>query len=747
MQLKIAKLSAMAAPPTATTLPVRKRSALAKLASFAVTRRRWVILAWVLLLGSMGAVGKAYPALYSNSISIPGAESFRAADILDREFPSEAGDLDQIVVHTANGQVTDPATRKRVDEMLAQVAELGKRGYITDVVSPYSERAKSQISADGRTAFANVTFSEYARDLPKPAIQKVVDTAKAASGNGLQVELGGQAITYTEQAKPAPTEAIGLAAAVVILLLTFGSVVAMGLPVITALFGLGVGLSLVGVVSRVVDTADFAPQLAAMIGLGVGIDYALFIVSRFRDAYAKGHGDLKQAVEEALDSAGRSVLFAGLVVVISILGMILLGVQFLYGVAVCTSIVVLITVASALTLTPALLGFERIGGRIGSLRVKNVEAGREGQMWARWSDAVVKRRWLCAIGGTAVLVALAIPALSMHQMHNDAGNGSPSLTTRKAYDLLAAGFGPGFNGPFKILVQPTAKNDVKAAQKAVQLIAATPGIGQVSAPVFSPSKKIAVITAYVKTSPQDEATESVVKQLRADAEVKLKQETGASMLVGGFTPATVDLANFFGKKLPLFIGVVVLLSALLLVLVFRSILVPVKAALMNLLSIGSALGVVTLVFQKGYGAGLLGVEKGPIEPFLPVMMFAIVFGLSMDYEVFIVSRIREEWTKSGDPRDAVRKGLAATGRVVTAAAAIMVLVFASFMFGDDKIIKMFGLGLATAVFLDAFLIRVILLPAVMDLAANVTWWLPAWLDRLLPHVGIEAPAEPDADED
>ena len=709
-----------------------------RLAAFCVRRRRYVIAAWLLLLVAIGAIGKSNPAVYSNKISIPGAESVRAADVLDREMPSKAGDSDQIVLKATDGRVTDRKIRQNVQAMLAKVARLP---HVTEVTSPFSPRGASQISKNGQTAFATVGFDRYARDLPKHDIQKVIDTAKASASRDLQVELGGQAITQTEAPAPAPTEAIGLAAAIVILLLTFGSVVAMGLPVITALFGLGVGLSLIGLVSKAVDTADFAPQLAAMIGLGVGVDYALFIVSRFRDAFAHGVTDRAEAVEVALDSAGRSVLFAGMTVVISILGMILLGVEFLYGVAVCTSIVVLITVAASLTLTPALLGVGWIGGRIGAARVERARSGSEGQVWARWSDAVVRRRWLCAIGGTLTLILLATPALSMRQQHNDAGNGNPSQTTRRAYDLLAAGFGAGFNGPFTIVVQPSKPGDRQAISKAGQMIAAADGIVQTTPARLSRNGQIGVITAYSSTGPQEEKTAELVDRLRTEVAPRLKADTGATMLVGGFTPATVDLADFFDRKLPLFIGVVVLLSALLLVLVFRSILVPLKAAIMNLLSIGAALGVVTLIFQEGWGAGLLGVETGPIEPFLPVMMFAIVFGLSMDYEVFIVSRIREEWLKTGDPKAAVRNGLAATGRVVTAAAAIMVFVFASFIFGDDKIIKMFGVGLATAVFLDAFLIRVVLLPAVMDLAANVTWWIPGWLDRLLPNVSIEAPPE------
>jgi RND superfamily putative drug exporter len=697
-----------------------------------------VIIGWVAVLALVAGLGAANPATYSNDIDLPGAQSHDAAVLLESRFPAQAGDVDQIVLHSPDSKLTEPATAQRIERMLGEVKGLP---HVTGVTNPFSAESKGQISKDGKIAFATVTFDESAREIPKPAIQRMMDTARSVEGDGLQVEMGGQAIQVMEQTTPGAAELIGLAAAMLILLLTFGSVVAMGLPILTALFGLGVGLSLLGLLSHTIDTADFAPQLATMIGLGVGIDYALFIVSRFRDAFAENGQDLEGAVVTSLDTAGRSVLFAGLTVVISILGMVLLGISFLYGVAVATSVVVAITVLAALTLTPALLRFDALGGRIGRHRINRRGAEREGLVWARWSDAVVKRRWLCAIGGTALLVALTVPAFSMRQLHNDAGNGNTSTTTRQAYDLLAKGFGPGFNGPIKVVATLPAGGGSEAVAAIRSGIASTPGIAQTTGAEFSPDGRVAVITAFASSKPQAAETTDLVDRLRSEVTPPLAKQTNTEILIGGFTPATVDLADIFGRKLPLFISVVVALSALLLMVVFRSILVPIKAAAMNLLSIGAALGVVTLVFQEGWGAGLLGIEPGPIEPFLPVMMFAIIFGLSMDYEVFIVSRIREEWSRSGDPRDAVRRGLAATGRVVTAAAAIMIFVFASFMLGGDKIIKMFGLGLATAVFIDAFLIRVILLPAVMDLAANATWWLPKWLDRLLPRVGIEGPAE------
>jgi len=696
--------------------------------------RRAVLGIWVLILIGLSLLSKALPAQYANNITLPGTESHAAAEILDKQFTNQSGDRSQIVFAADSGTLSNPATQARATKMLADVAKLP---HVSEVQSPWSPNGRGQIAKSNQVAFATVTFDKFAQELAIPDIERVITTAKKARGEGLQVELGGAAISRTERAKPALTEAIGVMAAIVILLLTFGSFVAMGLPIATALFGLGSGLALVALGSRVLDTADFAPQLSAMIGLGVGIDYALFIVTRFRDAYSNNSGDLESATVEAMDTAGRAVLFAGLTVVIAILGMVLLGINFLYGVAVATSVVVLVSVLASMTLTPALLSFPRIGSAIGKGRKGRGKPSGEGQLWGRWADFVVKRRWVFAILGIVLLVGLTIPTFSMRQLHNDAGNDSTSQTTRKAYDLLAKGFGPGFNGPLQFVVQIPAKTSPAAVTQVAAAIKTEPGIADVSKPTFNRSKSAATFTAYPTTAPQAAETTDLVNHLRTQVTPALGNRTNTTVLVGGFTPATIDLADTFSAKLPLFIGLVVLLSALLLMLVFRSLIVPLKAALMNLLSIGAALGVVTLVFQEGYGAGLLGVQPGPIEPFLPVMMFAIIFGLSMDYEVFIVSRIREEWLATDDARLSVRNGLAATGRVVTAAAAIMICVFASFMFGGDRVIKMFGLGLATAVFIDAFVIRVILLPAVMDLAARASWWLPAWLDRLLPNVAVE----------
>ncbi|MFN8174237.1 MAG: MMPL family transporter [Solirubrobacteraceae bacterium] len=721
-----------------------------RLARLCVRRRRVVLAAWVVALVGVGVIASGAGTNYASDFSLPGTQSQTAADLLKRAFPSQSGDVDQIVVRARRGTLAAPATRARVQRMLADVAALPR---VASVAGPFERTGRGgAVSRDGRIGFATVAFDAQANDLPKTAIQRVVDTAHAARSPALQVELGGQAVERTEQAPPAATEAIGLAAAIVVLLITFGSLVAMGLPVLTALFGLGTGLAIVGALSNAVDMADFSPQLAAMIGLGVGIDYALFIVTRFREAYHANGGRVDEAVLTAMDTAGRAVTFAGVTVVISLLGMVLLGVSFLYGVAIAASLAVLFVLVASLTLTPALLGFlgRRVArpGRRARRRAAGAAAGgaapprppqappRE-SAWARWAALVARRRWLCALAGTVILLAACAPALGLRLGHSDAGNNPSSTTTRKAYDLLAEGFGPGFNGPLTIVATLPAGRGPALLRQVRGAVARTPGIAAVAPPRIAPSGRVGTLVAYPAASPQSPAVERLVRHLRADVIPPLARGSGATVAVGGMTAVFIDIADLFAGKLPLFIGAVVLLSALLLLVVFRSLLIPLQAAVMNLLSIGAALGLVVAVFQDGWLRGLTGIEPGPIEAFLPVMLFAIVFGLSMDYEVFLVSRIREEWARSGDASAAVRDGLARTGRVVTAAATIMVLVFASFILGGERVIMMFGFGLAVAVFLDAFVIRVLLLPAVLEILGARTWRLPGWLDRRLPHMAVE----------
>ncbi len=737
-----------------------------KLARWSTSHRKYVVLGWVLLLLAVNMLAQSAGTSYSNNFTLPNSDAQRASDLLDHSFPAQAGDRDTIVYKVDSGTVNDPAVRARMSAAFAQIAKLP---HVAAVISPYEGAASGKsISENGRIAFATVVFNEKANNLPKEAAERVIDVAQAAARPGLQVELGGQAIETTEQSGFGISTAVGLLAAIVVLLLTFGSLTAMGLPIVTALFGLGTGLGVIALFTHVVDTPNFSSELAAMIGLGVGIDYSLFILTRFREAYVTPgptFHDTRESVIQAMDTAGRAVLFAGCTVVIALLGMMLLGVDFLYGVAISASLGVLLVMLAALTLLPALLTFagprlarpsrrarrraRRAAADAGATEATQASveldtaARTGGGVWRRWSLYVERRPWRIAIISTLVMLAIAAPALALRLGSSDASNDPSDKTTHRAYELLAQGFGQGFNGPLLVVAKvppgPSGKADLAKLSGA---IAAAPNVVAVAPPKVSPNGQVATITVYPDSSPQAYATTQLVTHLRDDVLPPVKAQTGLTVYVGGVTAGAVDFAAVLGEKLPLFVGVVVLLSALLLMIVFRSLVIPVQAAVMNLLSIGAALGVIVVIFQWGWLGGLMGVSNGPIESFIPVMLFAIVFGLSMDYEVFLISRIHEHWVRTRDNSRAVAEGLALTGRVVTAAAAIMVCVFLSFMLGEDRVIKEFGLSLASAVFLDALVIRCLLLPAVLHLVGERTWALPGWLDRILPHVNIEGTSLP-----
>jgi RND superfamily putative drug exporter len=735
---------------------------LLKLARWSTTHRKYVVIGWILLLVGVNVLAQSAGTSYSNNFTLPNSDAQRAADLLQHNFPTQAGDRDTVVFKVGSGKVTDPQVREHMEATFTEIAKLP---HVAAVISPYSDKAGRSISSDGRIAFATVVFDEKANLLPKSAPERVVQTAKAAAKPGLDIQLGGQAIEQTEQPGFGISTAVGLLAAIVVLLITFGSLIAMGLPIVTALFGLGTGLGVIALFTHVVDTPNFSSELAAMIGLGVGIDYALFILTRFREAYrtpGPTFHDVRASVLQSIDTAGRAVLFAGTTVVIALLGMMVLGVSFLYGVAIAASIGVLLVMLASLTLLPALLMSAGHKVAYGSRRARRAEneaaaldagagavrtngagangAGGEplgGRTWLRWSRFVGKHAGAVAIGSTVLMLAIATPAIALRLGSSDAANDPANQTTHKAYELLAEGFGPGFNGPL-LVVTKLPSGDTTAAGKIASAIKGTPGVASVVPPRLNPAGDVATISVYPTTSPQAYATTQLVHKLREDVLPPIKQSTGATVYVGGVTAGSVDFATTLGHKLPLFIGVVVLLSALLLLVVFRSLVIPLQAAVMNLLSIGASLGVIVAVFQwSGWGGGLFSTSAGPIESFIPVMLFAIVFGLSMDYEVFLVSRIHERWTLTRDSRRAVGEGLALTGRVVTAAAAIMVCVFLSFMLGEDRVIKMFGLSLASAVFLDALVIRCLLLPATLHLLGDLTWRIPDWLERLLPRVNIE----------
>jgi RND superfamily putative drug exporter len=708
-----------------------------KLTRWTIAHRRIVVVGWIVLAVGVLGVSQAVGKRNANNFSLPNTDSQRAVDLMQSKFPAQAGDSDQIVFRTRTGKLTDASARAAIKPMLVRVARLP---HVAGVVSPYDPGADA-ISKAGTIGFATVEFDQKANLLPKAAIDRVINTAEAVRSPALQVELGGQAIKQAQQTSLGFATGVGLVAAVVVLLLSFGSLLAMGLPIVTALFGLGAGLGVIGLGSHLVDMVDFSSELALMIGLGVGIDYALFIVTRFRDAYRENGGDVQGALELAMNTAGRAILFAGTTVVIALLGMFALGVSFLYGVAIAASLGVLLVLAASLTLLPALLMFT--GKRVG--RVRSRRAGRREPrvgFWTRWIGLIQRWPVWAALGSTALLLALASPALGLRLGASDSGNDPTSQTTRHAYDLLATGFGPGFNGPLQLAVSLPSAGDTRALTRFTTTLRDTPGIASVASPRLNAARNTAAIAVYPTDSPQSSQTTSLVKRLRSDVLPPLAMATGATVYVGGATAIQVDFAHVLAGKLPLFIGIVVLLSALLLLVVFRSLLIPLQAALMNLLSIAAALGVVQAIFERGWLAGLIGVQPGPIEAFIPVMVFAIVFGLSMDYEVFLVSRIHEEWQHRGDASAAVREGLSRTGRVITAAAAVMVAVFASFAAGDDRVLKLFGVAMATAVFLDAIVIRSILMPAVLELFGRYTWAFPRWADRRLPRLAIEPAAQP-----
>jgi RND superfamily putative drug exporter len=749
-----------------------------KLARWSTTHRKYVLLGWVVLLVAVNALAQSAGTSYSNNFTLPNSDAQRASDLLQRSFPAQAGDRDTIVYKVTSGSVLDAAVKSRMSAMFARVAKLP---HVASVVSPYGGAASGKsISANGRIAFATVVFDEKANNLPKDAAKRVVDVARAAGQPGLQVELGGQAIEATQQAGFGISTAVGLLAAIIVLLLTFGSLIAMGLPIVTALFGLGTGLGAIALFTHVVNTPNFSSELAAMIGLGVGIDYALFILTRFREAYATPgptFGDARESVIQSMDTAGRAVLFAGCTVVIALLGMMLLGVDFLYGVAISASIGVLLVMLASLTLLPALLTLTgarlaRPGRRArrraaraagaahpadgaspsGATGTQPAVAGATGSAapsggstWLRWSMFVERRPRTIAAISALVMLLIAAPATALRLGSSDASNDPSNQTTHRAYTLLAQGFGEGFNGPLLIAVKTPTAHQTAGVTRLRSAVASTQGVASVAPARTNPAGDVATITVYPRSSPQAYATTQLVERLRGRVVPPVAAQTGLKVYVGGVTAGSVDFAKTLGQKLPLFIGVVVLLSALLLMIVFRSLVIPLQAAVMNLLSIGASLGVIVAIFQWGWLGSLIGVQKGPIESFIPVMLFAIVFGLSMDYEVFLVSRIHERWAHTRENSRAVAEGLALTGRVVTAAAAIMVCVFLSFMLGEDRVIKEFGLSLASAVFLDALVVRCLLLPAVLHLIGPRTWALPGWLDRVLPRLNIEGtvlPAQP-----
>jgi RND superfamily putative drug exporter len=729
--------------------------------------------ALAVLGGAAGRIGTNF----SLQFNLPDVESARGIDVLTETFGGESSGRTGSIVVRADAGVNRPEV---VQPLTGFFAELDARDDLA-VISPFDPAAMNQISRDGTIAFATVNL-DASIETQEEFIAIFEDmTAIAPVIEGVQIEYGGE--VFAEFEAPS-SEILGLAFAVIILIAAFGSVLAMGLPIGTAFGGIGAGVLVILLASNLVTMPDLSTTLGIMIGLGVGIDYALFIVTRYREVLRRGV-DGVGAAAEAINTAGRAVLFAGTTVVISLLGMLLMGVGFMTGLGIGASLTVLMTMLASVTLLPAFLGFA--GDRIERTRVRGIVAAalvavalvglglkRFEITWAaalavvvllvgrfvpflhrelparrvkpmretipfRWSRWVQRHPGISLVAGTGVLVLLALPVLGLRLGFADEGNYPTDTTTRRAYDLLAEGFGPGFNGPLTLVTRVTPA-DLPVVEQVSQALATTPGIAQVTPAIPNdPNSPSAVLwRIFPASAPQSQEAADLVNALRDDVLPAATQGSALDVLVTGTVPVNVDFSAYLAARLPMFFGAVLALSFILLMLVFRSLLVPLKAVLMNLLSIGSAYGCVVAVFQWGWGAGLLGLgTDAPIDPWLPVMMFAIVFGLSMDYEVFLLSRVKEEYDRNGDNEAAVADGLAHTARVITAAAAIMVFVFGSFVLDGNRSIKMFGFGLAVAVFLDASVVRMLLVPATMQLLGDRNWWLPRWLQKVLPHIDVE----------
>ncbi|MEU3097363.1 MMPL family transporter [Streptomyces sp. NPDC006967] len=713
---------------------------MAALARWCVQRRLIPVLLWLLALGGVAGGALAAGSAYSNDYQVPGTESGRATELLTESFPALGGDSDNVVWHTASGSVRDTGVEQAMTRTLDRIEELPG---VAAVSGPYDDGGAGRVSQDGRTAYATVTFESQAKDMEAGEAAAVVKTAKAAETDGLSVELSGSAVETTEAPGGHTAEIVGVLVAAAVLFLAFGSFAASLLPIATALVSVGTAYAGIVLLGHVMTVADFAPMLGMLIGLGVGIDYALFIVTRHRRGLKRGL-TVPDAAVSAVATTGRAVVFAGATVCIALLGMLILRLNFLNGVAIAAALTVVLTVAASVTLLPALLSF--IGMRALSRRERRrlAEHGPEPEgptgFAARWSAFVERHPKLLGALAVVVMAVLALPTLSLHLGTSDQGNDPKASTTRQAYDLLADGFGPGVNGPLTLVTEVDGAGDRLALDNLGPTLRDTDGVASVSPVTYGQSGDTAYLTVVPESSPQSKQTSDLVERLRADVLPRAESGTSLDLNVGGVTAGYDDFADVIVDKLPLFVGVVIGLGCVLLLLAFRSIGIPLKAAAMNVAAVAAAFGVVVAIFQWGWGSELLGLGPGgPIEPFLPVIMVSVLFGLSMDYQVFLVSRMYEEWLETGDNRRAVRVGLAETSRVINSAAVIMISVFLAFVLTGDRVIAMFGIALAAAVALDAFVLRTLLVPALMHLLGGANWWLPRWLDRVLPRISIEPP--------
>ncbi len=697
-------------------------------------RHPWrVLIGTLIVMVALGALFVQFGGRYADNFTLPGTESQQLIDLLDERFPASAGDSATIVIRAPAG-VDDPEIRTKIE---ALVMELNALPDVLGAMSPYQR--PGAISRDGTIARMTVQYEKRTEELETASIDALLDLRSEYSTSELQVEAGGSVARAGEHGGPGRTELIGIGAAVVVLMIAFGSVVAMGLPILVALLALLAGFFLVGVGTSFFSVPSMTPQFAAMIGIGVGIDYALLIITRFREGLARGLG-AEDAIVQAEATAGRSVVFAGFTVGIALLGLWAVGIPFVAYMGSAGAVVVALSVVVAILLLPAILGL--VGTRIDKWRIPFLAASAhesETGIAYGFSRAIQRRPWVFFVLSLGILLVLSAPVLAMRLGSSDAGGRPSSSTTRRAYDLLSEGFGPGFNGPVLIgfsLDEPEMTAAALELLPAIPAIEREDGIVAVSGPTFNASGSAATIIVIPETAPQAEETTDLVHRLRTAVPAAL-EGTGIEAFAGGTTAVFIDIDDKIRTRVPVFFAAVIGLSFILLMVVFRSVLIPLKAAIMNVLSVGAAYGVLVAVFQWGWLGGMLGVEgTGPIESFLPMMMFAVLFGLSMDYEVFLVSRIQEEYLETGDNAESVARGLSATTRVISAAAAIMIAVFLSFAMSDQRVIKEFGFGLATAIFLDATLVRLVLVPSIMQLQGDANWWFPKWLDKLLPRIGL-----------
>jgi putative drug exporter of the RND superfamily len=712
--------------------PTVDHGPLGRLASWCHRRRRRVLALWAVALVTAVALTSIAGGEHRVDYSMPGSESAAVRDLLAERFPDRAGDLLFAVAHAPDG-IDDPALAPVLDDLADDLRAMPHVAAVDTALR----------SPDGRTALVPVTLDDRAEAVPGEAVLDVVRRIAAASGPGLQTEAGGWPVQYAEQEEGGGKEGIGLVAALAILLLAFGSLLAAGIPILLALVGIGVGSAVAMQVAHVLDVPEWGSMLATMIGIGVGIDYALFIVTRYRTALQQGDAP-HEAVVRAMTTSGRAVLFAGGTVIVSLLGLGVIGLDYMWGAALAMVLGVVGVLAATTTLLPAVLGFA--GDRLDRSRLPSLHRRDDrSERWARWSTAVQRRPVLAGAAALVLLLVLAAPTFGMRFGFPDAGTGTEALTSRRAFDLTAAAFGPGANGPLVVGIDaagaPMGAEPV--AEAITDRLLTDPAVAAVM-PGMGDGGRTTLLTVVPIGGPQDPATESLVRRLRADVLPDVVDGTGATASVGGLTALFIDEADHESSRLPWFLGAVLALSFCLLMVVFRAPLIALKAAVLNLLGIGASYGIIATAVQGGWFGELIGIsEPTPIPVFIPILMFALLFGLSMDYEVFLLSRIREEHLAGATNGEAVVEGLARTARVITAAAAIMIVVFGAFMLNDEVVLKLAGLGLASAVLIDATVVRMVLVPATMELLGERNWWTPRWLDHRLPHLHLEGRPRPE----